>query len=260
MASNIFSTLPFWSVYLIIMLILLLSIGGGIFYAKFKKRKGLHEDDSSINTVVGAILGLLAFILAFTFNLTSSRFDARKKLFLDEVNSIETSWLRAGLVQHPFSEELQREIVEYVEIRIWLTKNHDGLQHALTKSQEYQTKIWGLIKEMTDKNIGVPVINSLFINAINEMFDNQTKRQSVGAIDRIPTLIWIALFSLVIIAMFTVGYLQGKTESVNWVMVFALSLSFAVIIIIIVELDSPTGLIQINDQILFEMYDRIKIK
>ncbi len=258
MSSSLFNTVPIWCVYVIIILIILLSIRGGITYAKSKKRKDSHTDDSSINTMVGAILGLLAFILAFTFNMTSSRFDARKKLFLDEVNSIETGWLRAGLVEQPFSEELQHKLVEYVEIRIWLAKNPNGLAYALAKSQEIQSEIWGQIKEMTNKNIGSPVINSLLINAINDMFDIQTKRESVGAIDRIPSLIWVALYSLIIIAMFAVGYLHGNTESVNWVMVLALAICFAVIIIIIVELDSPTGLISINDQILLEMYDRIK--
>lgn len=229
-------------------------------YAKSKKRTVSNEDDTTINTLVGATLGLLAFILAFTFNLTSSRFDARKHLFLEEVNTIETSWLRAGLVEQPFSEELQNALVKYVEIRLWLIKNPDKVLEVIDKSQGIQKTIWSLITEMTDKKIGDNVINSLLIDAVNDMFDDQTKREAVGLIDHIPNLIWIALFSLIIISMFAVGYLHGKTEGVNWVLVLALALSFAVIIIIIVELDSPNGLIRINNQILFEMYDRINVK
>ncbi|MCG2459895.1 hypothetical protein K8352_03985 [Flavobacteriaceae bacterium F89] len=260
MSLNIFNTLPFWSIYLLIMMIILLSVRGGIVFAKSKKKTVLNEDGSTINTMVGAILGLLAFILAFTFNLSSSRFDARKHLFLEEVNSIETSWLRAGLVEQPFSKELQNALVKYVEIRIQLVKNPQSVLEVIDKSQEIQKTIWSLIKEMNDKKIGDPLINSLLIDAINDMFDDQTKREAVGLIDHIPNLIWIALFSLIIISMFAVGYLHGKSEGVNWVMVLALALSFAVIIIIIVELDSPNGLIRINNQILFEMYDRINIK
>ena len=38
-----------------------------------------HDDkDSSISTISGAILGLAAFMLAFTFAIVSDRYDARK--------------------------------------------------------------------------------------------------------------------------------------------------------------------------------------
>jgi hypothetical protein len=89
------------------------------------------------------------------------------------------------------------------------------------------------------------------------MFDNQTRRLTIGS-DRIPTLIWIALFTLIFIAMFEVGYLLGKTEKSNWVLVFALSMAFATIVVLIVDLDSSTGHITINNQSLYDMYDRIK--
>ncbi|MCK7520215.1 MAG: hypothetical protein MZV64_22250 [Ignavibacteriales bacterium] len=44
------------------------------------------------------MLGLLAFILAFTFGAATSRFDDKKQLLLDEVNAIGTTFLRADFL------------------------------------------------------------------------------------------------------------------------------------------------------------------
>ena len=44
------------------------------------------------------MLGLLAFILAFTFGAATSRFDDKKQLLLDEVNAIGTTFLRTDFL------------------------------------------------------------------------------------------------------------------------------------------------------------------
>jgi len=48
--------------------------------------------------MIAAILGLLAFRLAFTFGVAASRFDTRRELVLDEANAIGTTFLRAALL------------------------------------------------------------------------------------------------------------------------------------------------------------------
>lgn len=259
MSNNLFSILPLWAIYICIVLIILCSVKSGIAYAKWRKKRIGNEDDSSINTLVGATLGLLAFILAFTFSLSSSRFEARKFFLLEEVNSIETGWLRAGLVEQPYNDQLQHALVEYTETRLVLIKHPEKVKEILAQSSDIQNKIWALITDMTQKNIGNDKINALLIDAVNDMFDNQTKRVSKGVIDRIPNLIWIALFSLVIISMFQVGYLLGGTERANWLLVIALSMGFAVVISTIVDLDSSKGHITVNNQVLYDMYDRINV-
>ena len=260
MISSLFSSLPIWIIYIIIVLVIVFAVRSGIAYARWRRTHFLNENDSAINTLVGATLGLLAFILAFTFSMTTSRFDARKHFLLEEINSIETSWLRSDLVAEPYSAELKKALVDYVELRIWLINNPDEVKDVIQKSQELQTKMWGLITELTKSDLGNDRINALLIDAVNDMFDNQTRRVSIAVNDRIPNLIWVALFVLIIIAMFEVGYLLGKTEKSNWVLVFALSMAFATIVVLIVDLDSSKGHITINNQSLYDMYDRIKMK
>jgi cytochrome bd-type quinol oxidase subunit 2 len=258
MNEQLFSSLPLWTIYILIVSIIVLSVRAGIAFARWRKKRVAHEDDSSINTLVGSTLGLLAFILAFTFSLSSSRFDARKQFLLEEVNSIETSWLRAGLIEEPYKSLIKQALKEYVEVRMLTTKNPITLKEGINTSVEIQNTIWTLITNMNQKNIGKDIINVKLIEAINDMFDYQTRRITKGVQDRIPNLIWIALFALIIIAMFEIGYLLGKSEKSNWALVLALSMSFSIIIIIIVDLDSSKGNITINNQAMYDMYDRIK--
>ncbi len=258
MNGYLFSILPLWAIYIIIVVIIVSSVTGGITFAKWRKKRVKHEDDSSINTLVGSTLGLLAFILAFTFSLSSARFDARKHFLLEEVNSIETSWLRAGLVEEPYSNQVKSALKEYVEVRLWIIKNPERVQEGIKTSFEIQNTIWALITDMNQKSIGKDIINATLIEAINDMFDNQTRRIAKGIQDRIPDLIWVALFVLIILAMFEVGYLLGKSEKANRALVLALSMSFSIIIIIIVDLDSSKGNITINHQAMYDLYDRIK--
>ena len=254
----ILNFLPLWVNYILVVLLIILAIRSGMFFARRRKKSGEIDDDSSINTLVGATLGLLAFILAFTFSLSSSRFDARKNFLLEEVNSIETSWLRAGLVESPIKEQLKKELEEYTAIRIFGIDNPEQIQEVLEKSQNIQSNIWVLITNLTQSDNGNHVINGLLISSVNDMFDFQTKRVSKSLIDKIPGFIWGALFLLVFIAMFEVGYLLGRAETSNWVLIFALSMAFSAMIIIIVDLDSVTGFITINSQVLYDMYGRIR--
>ena len=260
MHSYLFSVLPLWAIYIVIVFIIVISIRGGITYAKWRKKHVEHDHETAINTLVGATLGLLAFMLAFTFSLSSSRFDAKKLFLLEEVNSIETSWLRAGLIEQPFSNQIRSALVEYTEIRFWSIDHPDKHKESIEKSLEIQNKIWSLLTEMNQQNIGKDIINALLIEEVNNMFDNQSRRVSKTFIDHIPSLIWIALYTLIIIAMFEVGYLLGKSDKANWALILALAMSFSVIIIIIIDLDSSKGHITLNHQAMYDMYDRIKEK
>lgn len=58
---------PFWAIVIGAELIVLLAILAGVYLCRFRKRPIAKDEDTPIGTVVGATLGLLAFILAFTF-------------------------------------------------------------------------------------------------------------------------------------------------------------------------------------------------
>ena len=46
----------------------------------------------------GALIGMVALLLGFTFSVSLQRFDTRSDAVIDEANAIGTAWLRAGLL------------------------------------------------------------------------------------------------------------------------------------------------------------------
>jgi hypothetical protein len=88
--------LPLWALFISILLVVLLSVEFGYRLGKYRRSRQEQEKEAPVGTMIGATLGLLAFILAFTFGLAAARFDARRQVLLDEANAIGTTYLRAA--------------------------------------------------------------------------------------------------------------------------------------------------------------------
>lgn len=256
---HLFDMLPIWAIALFILTLILLSALSGVKFVQWRGNR-VKEDDGHLNTVVGANLALLAFILAFTFGLSTTRFDARKLFLMEEVNAIETAWLRAALVGEPYKSSVRDLLKEYVGLRIVIAENPDKVREAIKRSSNIQKEIWKNVTSLIDQNPTPSPIHSLFVSSINEVFDSQTKRITVTLTYRIPAMIWATLFMLTIFSMFTVGYLFGKMEHINWYMILALSLAFTAVILVIIDLDSSYGTININHQPMYNLYQRISVK
>src|SRR5262245_52157769 len=94
-------SLPLWLMLVLTVAIILLVVESGYRTGVARARKSVNEREASIDALVGSTLGLLAFMLAFTFGLATSRYDARKQFVLDEAVAIRTADLRAQLLPEP---------------------------------------------------------------------------------------------------------------------------------------------------------------
>lgn len=259
--AQLFEVLPLWIILGGTVAIVLLSINAGIYIARFRRRRSGDEEEASLSTVVGATMGLLAFILAFTFGLTTSRFDSRKQLFLEEVNAIETTFLRADVIPDPHRSEVRRLLRKYVDIRVDLARHPENVREAIKQSEELQGQMWPHAMALAEADLKNPAIASLFVDSLNKMFDLQTKRVTVSFVYRIPPAMWMALLGLTILSMGGVGYLFGASEKTNWFLILALSLAFSAVIVLIADLDrsgtGKTGIIQISPQPVIDLQQRI---
>ena len=124
------------------------------------------------------MLGLLAFILAFTFGLASSRFEARRGLILSEANAIGTSYLRAALLPDPQRTEIRNTLREYTDVRL-TAGQPEKIEWSIRRSEELQTRLWSQAVEVAQKKPGP--IAGLFIGSLNEVIDMHAKRVTAGA-------------------------------------------------------------------------------
>src|SRR6187397_278640 len=92
-------------------------------YGQYRKKKTEEAQHAPVGSVVGAAFGLLAFMLAITFQIAANRYDKRKELLLEEVTDIRTTWLRADLIPEPYRSKTKKIIVEYVDLRVDLVND-----------------------------------------------------------------------------------------------------------------------------------------
>lgn len=247
---------PLWGVLLFTIVLVLLSIEAG--YALASRRRALAGDirDGSAGAV-GALLGLLAFLLALTFSSSASRFDARRQLLLDEVNAIGTTWLRAGLVADPQRSELRQLLRKYVSNRVELARNPDRIPEAIERSEALHEQLWAQVAAAADADPHSEIVGRL-MESTNEVIDLHTNRVTFGTLYRIPIVIWAALYVVAVLSMTSVGFQFGLGGSRNLPMSLFLALTFSAVIGLIADLDRATeGLLQVNQQPMLELHENL---
>jgi len=104
--------------YIITVSTVFISIMIGFGFGRYIKKKNKYLKESKLGSIIGAMLGLLAFILAFTFGSATFRFDAKKQLLLEEVNAIGTTFLRTNFLPESEHTEARELIKQYVNLRV----------------------------------------------------------------------------------------------------------------------------------------------
>src|SRR5262249_15770466 len=70
---------PLWILFLAGCLFAWLALEGGYRLGKWRHARAAEEKETPVGAMVASILGLLAFLLAFTFGLAATRYDARRQ-------------------------------------------------------------------------------------------------------------------------------------------------------------------------------------
>ncbi len=116
-ASSCVDLIPLWALFLITSVIVLLSIEFGWRLGNYRHQRNKEENNPSISAAVAATMGLLAFLLAFTFSMSASRYDSRKQIIIQEANAIGTTYLRTDLLPEKPRGEARRLLQEYLTLR-----------------------------------------------------------------------------------------------------------------------------------------------
>ena len=86
---------PLIGIFIGTFVLVLLAAEIGYRLGTIRQKGGTQEKEGTVGTMVGTTLGLLAFMLAFTFGLAADYYQNKRVVLLDESNAIGTTWLRA---------------------------------------------------------------------------------------------------------------------------------------------------------------------
>lgn len=254
-------SIPILVFFLIVCIIVVVSIeigyliGNSVHKKSVKKRELFEEKESPVSGISGSVLGLLVFILVFTFSIVSERYDNKRRLVREEANAIRTAWFRTDFLPEPDRGKSKELLKEYVAMRsdVIQAAKSNQMKELMAKSTKIQDQLFDIAVVNARKDMNSDVA-ALYIESLNEMINFHFERVSIGLQVRIPNGIWLILFVLMVFSMFTVGYQTAIANSSRTWLSAVLAISFSLVVTLIAVLDRPqTDFLTISQQSMIDL-------
>jgi len=243
--------------FLLPLLAVLTAIYLGQLYGTFIVRKSPELPKNAVGTIVSAVLSLLTFMLAFTFQIAANHYDTRKTLILEEVSDIRTTYLRTELLKEPFRSVTKQLLVEYVDLWVDLSKDPSKIDAAISRSQQILDMLWNQVKTtpVTDR---CSVEFGLYSTSITNLVDGFNKRITLFVASRIPFAVLLVLYAGSLLSMMALGYQFGISGKGGFKISLVLAIMFAMVIFLILALDHPeTRLVKINQKPIITLQNQL---
>jgi hypothetical protein len=243
---------PLLIMFLATLAIVLLSYDGGFRAGRWRSRRREPEQEVVVRSMVGGMLGLLTFVLAFTFWIAATHFDAARQSLLSQANAIRTAYLRADLLPEPNRAEIRNLLREYVDIRLEAYQS-GNFEPLFPLSEELHKRLWSEAVAAKEKSSS-PIFAGYFIQSLNDVIAMHTRQVTVRQEFRIPNSIWIVLYSIIPLAAASIGYHGGLTGRSRPLVAVAFVLIIAVVMTLIWDLDHPRrGSLRVSQQALIDL-------
>jgi ABC-type multidrug transport system fused ATPase/permease subunit len=227
-------------------------------YGVYRSKKTPEKETSSVSTIASAALGLLAFLLAFTFQIAVNRYTDRKEMLINEVTTIRTAYLRSGLVPEPFRTETRKYLIEYTDLRVELAKNISMLDKTMMRTEEILDTLWNYSERIAEQDRSSEAY-SLYISSVNDLVEKYNQRVTISLEYRIPESVLYTLCIITFLSMFTLGYQIGLSGKASLKLSILLGVIFAIIIFLILALDRPElGLTRLNQQPMLKLQQQLQ--
>ena len=179
-----------------------------------QRRADRVSSPESVGVIVGAMLGLLAFVLALTLSSSTTRFQERRQAILDEASAIGSAWSRAEAMGDPRGDRIGRLMADYTRVRIEFVEapaDAGRLAEIGGRSAALQAQMQGLAAEIA-RSRPDPLSVSL-LNELDAAFGAATTVQFAFSTRMMPQLFWL-LIGMTFTAVVGLGYqigLRGQT-------------------------------------------------
>jgi hypothetical protein len=199
-----------------------------------------EPDKTHANALHGAVLGLLALLLGFTFAMAVSRYENRKTLMVDQANAIGTVAVRARLLPAPYADQAAPLVIAYVDSRIKYNRaSNDEAEIVPIEAQanDIETQLWGIAQAVLAADPQSQP-GALFVQALNDMFDLREKRR-FALRDTVPGAVIVLLLAVSLTSMALVSYSCGLHGQRRPMANMTFAVLIALVMLIIFDIDQP---------------------
>ena len=252
-------SIPFWAVFAATFVVVMATIELGYRLGHAAHRQSEEVKESPVSAIAGTILGLAAFMLAFTFGIVWELRSARKALVREEAVVIRAAWQRSDFLPERDRAGAAALLRQYVDLRVAFAEagrlEPSGVKRFLTESQRLQDRLWNkaVANARTDMN---STVAAMYIESLNDVSRLHATRVTVALQERLPREIWIVLYLVTLLGMMAVGYQTGIAASKRSMGRHNLALAFALVFALIASLDRPdSGVLSVSQQPLIDVRD-----
>jgi hypothetical protein len=199
---------------------------------------GGKDDSESVSVVAGAILGLMAFVLALTLSFAHERFNERRAGTLAEANAIGTAWLRAEAIGHPRGIVIARMLEDYARTRaefVRATSDPVELAAINARTQSLQNGIWGHFAGIARERSDTMAV--AFQASLNEVFDMTTGERFAYAF-RMPEQLFNLLIGMAVLGTGILGYQFGLKGNPTRILSTLLTMLWTIVMMNVLDLSA----------------------
>jgi hypothetical protein len=237
---------PIWVVYLGTVAVVFLAAEIGFRLGIWLQRRDPSSEKTPMTgVVVGGMLGLMAFLLAFSIGIVIGQHNDRKAMVVTEANAVGTAYLRAGFLGESDRVSSRNLLREYVEVRLAAAAEPALLESTVTRSEEIHGELWSIVEENVSHGQESATM-ALFVESINDVIDVHLER--LAAVDlRLPRLLGVVLYAATVLSFLLVGVASSADGKRDPFTILLFSLAFVAVLMIIVDLDRPLqGLLTVS--------------
>ena len=235
----------------------------GFRYGTVKQRGPVKAQMAQVRAIMGASLGLLAFMLAFSFSMAQQHFEERTRAYMLEVSAIGAAFRGADLIQADARSEAKEILLNFAKLRLELSravKQSDmaAVREMIRESDRMHDQLWA-IAESSMEGKGGGEDTGIFAQSVLAMINAQDARLQAGIFNRISPTIWFALFLMSLLSMIVMGYQAGLTGTRSKLATWTLALTFSAVMTLVTDLDRPNmTLFEMNQSLMVELENRMQ--
>ena len=209
-------------------------------------RKPDDSESRMTGTVVGGMLGLMAFLMAFSIGIVINQQSGRKAMVVEEANAIGTAWLRAGFLDEADKNTARALLQEYAEVRLGAAEDPETYPAAITRSEEIHGELWAIMEDLVNIQGYDTDVTALVIESINDVIDVHALRITAANL-RLPNILGFVLFVATVLSFLLVGVSTSADRKRDTAAMVLYALAFIAVLIIIVDLDRPqSGILTVS--------------
>jgi len=254
--------IPLWLILFGAVASMVIFIEVGFMLGTGKSAKPVKAQTAQVRALMGASLGLLAFMLAFSFSMAQQHFETRTQAYMLEISAIDSAFRGADLLDDAGRNTARGLLKQFAKLRLETSKAADESDMSrviemVRESERLHDMLWS-VAESAMENAEQKDEVGIFAQSVIAMINAHDARLQATLFNRISPVIWITLFLMALLSMIVMGYQAGLTGARSSIATWALAVAFSAVLTLVTDLDRPTmSLFKMNQQLMVELYNRM---